>query len=229
MTPPGKNCELPGTVLSRYPTSPHVSASATDTRFACATNCAAISSTVMTALSYLYPENPDGTRAPHTDREGTEMFSMRAADADRVPRATPVALCRRLVIAPALWKGEAVMHSGVHFALTGNACPCEPALQFFDHRQRCERVVLGTGDIELARDLAERAMRALLRLADQPGPVKRRGSSNAVGIARRCRQRVGTAHTVAMAARSTWRHCLLPIDKREHGGDILHHRRDRHR
>src|SRR5215510_10283091 len=89
ITPPGKNCELPGTVLSRYPTSPHVSASATDTRFACAINCAAISSTVMTAHSYLYPENPYDTRAPHTDREGTEMFSVRTADADRVPRAAP--------------------------------------------------------------------------------------------------------------------------------------------
>src|ERR1044072_6918990 len=89
MTPPGKNCELPGTVLSRYPTSPHVSASATDTRLACAPNCAAICSTVMTAPFCLYPVNPDGMRAPHTDREGTEMFSVRAADADRVPRAAP--------------------------------------------------------------------------------------------------------------------------------------------
>src|SRR5437870_2915747 len=89
MTPPGKNCELPGTVLSRYPTSPHVSASATDTRLACATNRAAISSTVMTAHSSLYPEHPYGTQAPHTDRERTEMFSVPAADADRAPRAAP--------------------------------------------------------------------------------------------------------------------------------------------
>src|SRR5712691_1446980 len=89
--------------------------------------------------------------------------------------------------------------------------------------------MLGTGDIELTRDLAERAMWALLRLADQPGPVKRRGSSNATGIARRRRQRVGTAHTVAMAAHRARCHRLLPIDKREHGSDILHHRRDRHR
>src|SRR5215510_878211 len=89
ITPPGKNCELPGTVLSRYPTSPHVSASATDTRLACATNRAAISSTVMTAHSCLYSENPSGTRAPYTDREGTEILSVRTADADRAPRAAP--------------------------------------------------------------------------------------------------------------------------------------------
>src|SRR5262245_30650575 len=100
----------------------------------------------------------------------------------------PVALCCRLVIAPSLRNGEAVMYLRVHFNLTGYPCPSEPALQFFDHRQRCERVVLGTGDIELARDLAERAMRALLRLTDQPGPVKRRGRSKAIGIARRRRQ-----------------------------------------
>ena len=66
-----------------------------------------------------------------------------------------MALCRRLVIAPALWKGEAVMHPRVHFDLTGHACPGELALQFFDHRQRRERIVLGTGDIQLARDLAD--------------------------------------------------------------------------
>src|SRR5215468_9474890 len=89
MTPPGKNCELPGTVLSRYPTSPHVSASATDTRLACATNCAAISSTVITAHSCLSPENPYSTHVPRTDRQGTETFSVRTADADRVPRAAP--------------------------------------------------------------------------------------------------------------------------------------------
>src|SRR5215471_9592970 len=134
MTPPGKNCELPGTVLSRYPTNPQVSASATDTRFVCATNCAAISSTVMTAHSYLYPENPYGTRAPHTDREGRRGLACVQPTPIERQEPLPVALCRRLVIAPALWKGEAVMHPGVHFDLTGNTCPCEPALQFFNHR-----------------------------------------------------------------------------------------------
>jgi hypothetical protein len=64
-------------------------------------------------------------------------------------------LCRRLVIAQALWKGEAVMHRRVHFDLTGHTSLFEPASQFFDHRQRRERVVLGTGDIKLTRDLAE--------------------------------------------------------------------------
>jgi hypothetical protein len=32
-----------------------------------------------------------------------------------------MALCRWLVIAPALWKGEAVMHLRVHFDLTGHS------------------------------------------------------------------------------------------------------------
>src|SRR5262245_31237446 len=82
MTPPGKNCELPGTVLSIYPTSPHVSASATDTRLACATNCAAISSTVMTAHSFLYLKTLTAREHRHTDREGMEMFIVRAADTD---------------------------------------------------------------------------------------------------------------------------------------------------
>ena len=68
-----------------------------------------------------------------------------------------MALCRRLVVAPALWKGEPVMYPGVHFNLTSNAGPCEPALKFFHHRQRRERVVLSTGDIELTLDLAKRA------------------------------------------------------------------------
>jgi hypothetical protein len=60
-----------------------------------------------------------------------------------------MALCRLLVITPALWKGEPMMHPGGHFDLTGNACPCAQALQFCDHRQRREVIVLGTGDIEL--------------------------------------------------------------------------------
>src|SRR6267143_5673367 len=123
-------------------------------------------------------------RPPQTARARRCLTCVQPTPIER-QEPLPVALGRRLVIAPALWKGEAVMHLGVHFDLTGNACLFEPALQFFDHRQRRQRVVLGTGNIELARDLAERAMRALLRLADQPGPVKRRGSSNAIGIARR--------------------------------------------
>ena len=35
-----------------------------------------------------------------------------------------MALCRRLVIAPALRKGEAVMHARVHLDLTGHAGLC---------------------------------------------------------------------------------------------------------
>jgi hypothetical protein len=46
----------------------------------------------------------------------------------------PMALGRRLVIAPTLRKGEAVMHASVQLDLTSPASLCEEALQFFDHR-----------------------------------------------------------------------------------------------
>jgi NADPH:quinone reductase-like Zn-dependent oxidoreductase len=46
----------------------------------------------------------------------------------------PMALCRGLVIAPTLRKGEAVMHASVQLDLTSPASLCEEALQFFDHR-----------------------------------------------------------------------------------------------
>jgi hypothetical protein len=66
-----------------------------------------------------------------------------------------MAFCGLLFIAPALRKGEAVMHPGVHLDLAGNACQCEQTLQFLDHWQRCEIVMFGTGNIELAFDLAQ--------------------------------------------------------------------------
>src|SRR5439155_3369809 len=141
---------------------------------ACATSCAAISSTVIATPSCLYSDNLTAHERPtQTARARRSLACLACVQPTPIERQEPlpVALCSRLVIAPALWKGEAVMHPGVHFDLTGNTCLFEPTLQFFDHRQRRERVVLGTGDIELAHDLVERAMRALLRLADQPGPV----------------------------------------------------------
>ena len=65
-----------------------------------------------------------------------------------------MALCRRLVIAPTLRKGEAVMHARVQLDLASHAGLCEEASQFFDHRQWRERVMLGAGNIEFALHLA---------------------------------------------------------------------------
>ena len=52
ITPPGHHLELPGTVLNRYVTSPHVSASAIDTRLFCSNSDLAIDSMFM-FVSYL--------------------------------------------------------------------------------------------------------------------------------------------------------------------------------
>src|SRR2546422_9573663 len=71
-------------------------------------------------------------------------------------------------------------------------------------------------------------MRTLLCLTDEPRAVKRGSSSDAVGIACRRRQRVRAAHTIAMTAHRARRDGVLTIDKREHGSDIAHHRRDGH-
>src|SRR2546425_6554312 len=71
-------------------------------------------------------------------------------------------------------------------------------------------------------------MWTLLRVADEPCAVKRGGSSDAVGIACRCRQRVWATHTIAMTAHRAGRDGVLTIDKREYGRDITHHRRDGH-
>src|SRR4029453_12488380 len=109
MTPPGKNCELPGTVLSRYPTSPHVSASATDTRLACATNRAAISSTVMTAHSFLYPETLPAHERPTQPVRARRYLACGQPTPIERQESLPMALCPRLVIPPALWKAERVM------------------------------------------------------------------------------------------------------------------------
>src|ERR1700730_10874193 len=54
-------------------------------------------------------------------------------------------------------------------------------------------------------------MRALLSLADEPGPVKRSGGGEPLGIACCGGQSVGTAHAVAMAADRSLLHLLLVI------------------
>src|ERR1700751_65121 len=71
-------------------------------------------------------------------------------------------------------------------------------------------------------------MRAFLGLADEPGPVKRSGRGDALGIACRGGQGVGAAHALAMAADRPPLDPLLLLDKREHRGDIIHYRRDGH-
>jgi hypothetical protein len=65
-----------------------------------------------------------------------------------------MALGRRLVIAPTLRKGEPVMHARVHLDLTSHTGLVEQALQFLNHRQWCERVMLSAGDIEFSLHLA---------------------------------------------------------------------------
>jgi kynureninase len=52
---------------------------------------------------------------------------------------------------------------------------------------------------------------------------------DAVGVAGRRGSCVGATHTVAMAADRAPHDGILPIDTRQHGRDIAHHRRDRHR
>src|SRR6476660_8382339 len=71
-------------------------------------------------------------------------------------------------------------------------------------------------------------MRALLSLADEPGPVKRSGGGDPLGIPCCGGQSVGTAHAVAMAANRSPFHVLLFLGKCEHRADVVHHRWDGH-
>src|ERR1700730_7078903 len=71
-------------------------------------------------------------------------------------------------------------------------------------------------------------MRALLSLADEPGPVKRSGGGEPLGIACCGGQSVGTAHAVAMAADRSLLHLLLFLGKCEHRADVVHHGRNGH-
>jgi hypothetical protein len=61
----------------------------------------------------------------------------------------------RLVVAPPLREGETVVDAGVELDFTGGAGPAEQGTEFLDHRQRRQIVVLGAGDVELARGLAQ--------------------------------------------------------------------------
>ena len=66
-----------------------------------------------------------------------------------------MALRGRLVVAPALREGEAVMDAGIELDLAGGAGPAKQAAQFLDHRQGREFVMLCAGDVKLALDLAQ--------------------------------------------------------------------------
>jgi hypothetical protein len=106
----------------------------------------------------------------------------------------PMALGRRLVIAPTLRKGEAVRHARVELDRTGHTGLGEEALQCLDHGQRCERVMLGAGHRALALHLAQRALRALLRLADQPRGVQRGSGDAGRGSGRPRLRRMGHSY-----------------------------------
>src|SRR5262249_9498724 len=97
----------------------------------------------------------------------------------------PMPLGRGLVVAPALREGEAVMDTGMELDLARGARLLEKPAQLLDHGQGRELVVLGAGDVELAPALAQRQMRALDGVADQPGAVERGRRRDALGIARR--------------------------------------------
>src|SRR6516162_2186285 len=71
-------------------------------------------------------------------------------------------------------------------------------------------------------------MRAFLSVADEPGPVKRRGGGDAIRIARCRGQGVGAAHAVAVAPDRPPFYLRLAIDKGEHRGSVIHNWRNRH-
>src|SRR5437764_14797420 len=97
-----------------------------------------------------------------------------------------MALGGRLVVDLARGEGEAVMDAGIKLDLARAPGFGEMAAQRLDHRQRREMIVLGAGDVELAAQLTgshfgEGEMRALDRVADQPGAVERGGGGDALG------------------------------------------------
>src|SRR5256885_1508242 len=108
--------------------------------------------------------------------------SAQAAAIER-DQALPVPLGRRLVVDLALRKGEAVMDARIELELAPAAGALEQAAQLRHHRQGCQLVVLRAGDVELALAFAKRQMRALHRVADEPGAVERRCCSDTVGEA----------------------------------------------
>jgi hypothetical protein len=56
----------------------------------------------------------------------------------------------RLVVTPALREGKTMVHSGVKLDLPGGAGIPKQHPELFDHRQRRQIVMLGTGYVELA-------------------------------------------------------------------------------
>src|SRR6185437_5723693 len=78
-------------------------------------------------------------------------------------QAFPMTLGGRLVVAPALGEGEAVMDAHLDLELAAVALVAltrlvEQRLELLDHVRRRELVVLGAGDVELALRLAEGEM-----------------------------------------------------------------------
>src|SRR5262245_43463509 len=92
------------------------------------------------------------------------------------------------------------MHAHVNFEFARIARFIEQRLALLYHFGRCQVVMLGAGDIELALHFTESEMRALDGVADEPGAVERRRGGDAVGVAGRSSQRIRAAHAVAVGA-----------------------------
>ena len=75
------------------------------------------------------------------------------------------------------------MDARVHLDLPRRSRRREQPAQFLHHVQRRQRIMLGTGDIDLALDLSKGQMGAFLGVIDQPGAVKRGGGLDPAGIA----------------------------------------------
>src|SRR6516164_9751968 len=101
------------------------------------------------------------------------MASSAEAPSIKPDQALPVPLGRRLVVHLALRKGVAVVYTPMKLELASGAGAPQQFAQLFDHRQRRKIVVLRAGDVELAFDFAERQVRALDGVADEPGAVER--------------------------------------------------------
>ena len=96
-----------------------------------------------------------------------------------------MSLCSRLVVAPALRESETVMDAGVELDLAAGISLSKQHSELLDHRQRCQIVVLGAGDVEFRFCPAQREMWAFVGVADEPCAVIGGGGSDALGVARR--------------------------------------------
>src|SRR5579875_2313772 len=90
------------------------------------------------------PRGGDWPRAPYrrAGRLGCGPASPEPAAIQR-DQPFPMPFRRRLVVAPALGKGETVMGAGINLDLARGPGPGEQAAQFLDHRQRRELVMFG--------------------------------------------------------------------------------------